>query len=66
MSIMTDALTDRWMPRSGVQLRRHRAAAAHAIDQFEHADEYGAPNRRAMPGYTGENPDQMQGSLRLK
>jgi hypothetical protein len=64
--MMTDALRDRWIPRSRAIILRERAGArcweekraAKAIEREE--------RRRALPGYDGDCPERMQGALRLR
>lgn len=63
---MSDALNDRWMPRSRVMMNRQRASReAEQVRKITTAADREA-RRKALPGYDGERPENMQGALRLR
>lgn len=61
-----DALNDRWMPRTRVMMNQQRAS--HEAEQARKiaAVAEREARRKAMPGYDGEAPENMQGALRLR
>lgn len=64
---MVDALGDRWMPRSRVNMFRQRAADRCSEEKRAAAQAAAEPEaRRALPGYDGDCPDRMQGALRFR
>jgi hypothetical protein len=63
---MADALNDRWMPRSRSMMNRGKASRE-TEEQRKVADAADREARRkALPGYDGERPENMQGALRLR
>jgi hypothetical protein len=63
---MSDALHDRWMPRSRVMMNRDRASREAEQARKVAAETDRQARRKALPGYDGERPEHMQGALRLR